>query len=141
MMTPNTDSGWFTKPSIEMNKTYYAQRLSGHGLDRVYEIAGSRVRQYLAAEIAHVREAIRSGDWILELGCGTGRVLAALSEPLSAGLEISRPYSGCCGRKGDAQGGAGHGRLLARAGKITFKSSSASHRQPYFEVLQQTGGA
>jgi 2-polyprenyl-6-hydroxyphenyl methylase/3-demethylubiquinone-9 3-methyltransferase len=47
-------------------------------LDRVYAIAGARVRQYLQAEIDHVRTRVRPGDRLLELGCGTGRVLGAL---------------------------------------------------------------
>ena len=38
-----------------------------------------RVRQYLAAEMDHVRAAIGPGDRVLELGCGTGRVLAPLA--------------------------------------------------------------
>lgn len=63
-----------------MKKNYYARKLSARRLDRVYAIAGPRVRQYLAAEIAHVRAAIRPGDRLLELGCGTGRVLARLAQ-------------------------------------------------------------
>lgn len=55
---------------------YYAQKLSAHRLDRVYTIARPRVRQYLQAEMDHVQAAIRPGDRVLELGCGTGRVLA-----------------------------------------------------------------
>jgi 2-polyprenyl-6-hydroxyphenyl methylase/3-demethylubiquinone-9 3-methyltransferase len=47
----------------------------------VYAIAGARVRQYLQAEIRHVRNVIRPGDRVLELGCGTGRVLASLQTP------------------------------------------------------------
>jgi 2-polyprenyl-6-hydroxyphenyl methylase/3-demethylubiquinone-9 3-methyltransferase len=63
-----------------MNKAYYACKLSARRLDRVYAIAGPRVRQYLAAEIDHVRAAIRPGERVLELGCGTGRVLAPLAQ-------------------------------------------------------------
>ena len=61
-----------------MSNRYYAEKLSGQRLDRVYAIAGARVRRYLEAEIAHVRTLVRPGDRVLELGCGTGRVLAAL---------------------------------------------------------------
>ena len=64
---------------MEMNKTYYAEKLSARRLDQVYAIASPRVRQYLQAEIDHVRAIIRPGDRVLELGCGTGRVLAALA--------------------------------------------------------------
>ena len=64
-----------------MDRSYYARKLSARSLDRVYEIAGFRVRQYLQAEIDHVRTVIESGDRVLELGCGTGRVLTALKPP------------------------------------------------------------
>jgi 2-polyprenyl-6-hydroxyphenyl methylase/3-demethylubiquinone-9 3-methyltransferase len=37
------------------------------------------VRRYLEAEVAFVRERVRPGDRVLELGCGFGRVLAALA--------------------------------------------------------------
>lgn len=85
--------------------TYYAQKLSGQRLDRVYAIAGPRVRQYLQAEIDHVRAMIRPGDRVLELGCGTGRVLGALqtadgtfwgvdNAPASVRLAGAR-YPGC----------------------------------------------
>ena len=77
----NADIGLFTKPSVKMDRNYYAEKLSARRLDRVYEIAGPRVRQYLQAEIDHVRTVIQSGERVLELGCGTGRVLAALMPP------------------------------------------------------------
>ena len=69
---------------------YYAQKLSADRLDRVYAIACPRVRQYLQAEMDHVQAAIRPGDRVLELGCGTGRVLVigcgALAREILAGI-------------------------------------------------------
>ena len=62
-----------------MNKTYYAKKLNAERLRRVYEIAGSRVCQYLQAEIDHLAGFVQPGDKILELGCGFGRVLAPLA--------------------------------------------------------------
>jgi 2-polyprenyl-6-hydroxyphenyl methylase/3-demethylubiquinone-9 3-methyltransferase len=46
----------------------------------VYELASPRVRQYLDAEIEHVRSRLKPRDVVLELGCGYGRVTAALAE-------------------------------------------------------------
>ncbi|MGD8385931.1 MAG: methyltransferase domain-containing protein [Desulfobacteraceae bacterium] len=63
-----------------MDRNYYAKNLSASRLRRVYDLANSRVRQYLSAEIDHVASLINTGDHILELGCGYGRVLGALSE-------------------------------------------------------------
>ncbi|MBL0713754.1 MAG: class I SAM-dependent methyltransferase [Desulfosarcina sp.] len=71
-----------------MNKAYYARKLNAHRLDRVYAIAGPRVRQYLQAEIDHLIDVIRSGDRVLELGCGTGRILASLARTAGRGWGV-----------------------------------------------------
>lgn len=63
-----------------MDKTYYANRLNADRLQRVYDLAGDRVRRYLRAEIDHLAGLITGRDRILELGCGFGRVLAPLAE-------------------------------------------------------------
>jgi 2-polyprenyl-6-hydroxyphenyl methylase/3-demethylubiquinone-9 3-methyltransferase len=55
--------------------SYYTRKLSGRRLQRCYEIASPRVRQYLEAEIAHALSRIRPGDAVLELGCGYGRIV------------------------------------------------------------------
>ena len=70
---------------------YYRERLSAKRLDRVYEIAPPRVRQYLDAEIDHVLESIFPGDAVLELGCGCGRVLEPLARKASCvcGIDTS----------------------------------------------------
>jgi ubiquinone/menaquinone biosynthesis C-methylase UbiE len=57
---------------------YYSDSLSGNRLKRCYDLAPPRVRQYLSKEIKVVRERIRPGDRVLELGCGYGRVLKEL---------------------------------------------------------------
>lgn len=59
---------------------YYRERLCGGRLRRCYEIAPPRVRQYLEAEIDHVRSRLGSMDAVLELGCGYGRVALRLAE-------------------------------------------------------------
>jgi 2-polyprenyl-6-hydroxyphenyl methylase/3-demethylubiquinone-9 3-methyltransferase len=70
---------------------YYDETLSAERLRLVYETAPPRVRRYLDAEVAHVRERIRPGDRVLELGCGYGRALAPLEGEarLLAGVDTS----------------------------------------------------
>ena len=58
---------------------YYSDRLSAERLRRCYEIAPARVRQYLAAEVQHVRMFLRPDLEVLELGCGYGRATLALA--------------------------------------------------------------
>jgi len=63
---------------------YYSEKLSDERLRRCYEIAPPRVQRYLDAEISYLRGAFAQlglgpGARVLELGCGYGRVLAALA--------------------------------------------------------------
>jgi len=62
-----------------MDRGYYVQKLSAARLERVYAIANPRVQRYLRAEIDHVAGRVKTGDHILELGCGYGRVLEPLA--------------------------------------------------------------
>jgi 2-polyprenyl-6-hydroxyphenyl methylase/3-demethylubiquinone-9 3-methyltransferase len=61
-----------------MNR-YYAEKLSAERLKLCYDLAPPRVRRYLAAEIEHVLSRISRVDRVLELGCGYGRILPALT--------------------------------------------------------------
>ena len=58
---------------------YYEEKLAAERLRRCYEVAPPRVRRHLDAEIRFVRERIRPGALVLELGCGYGRVLRDLA--------------------------------------------------------------
>jgi len=71
---------------------YYAERLSGLRLKRVYEIATPRVRQYLDAETEHVVGKIKPGDTVIDLGCGYGRIIPRLAETagMVVGIDSSR---------------------------------------------------
>jgi len=80
---------------------YYSERLSAERLQRVYDIAPPRVRQYLEAEIDHVVQRIGLGGAVLELGCGYGRVLPRLAAKAAfvfgidtsmASLELGREF-------------------------------------------------
>lgn len=59
---------------------YYEEKLAADRLELCYEIASSRVKRYLQAEIDHVASRIEAGDLVCELGCGYGRVLGLLAE-------------------------------------------------------------
>lgn len=59
---------------------YYAEKLSGERLQRCYEVAPARVRQYLEAEIVHVLGRLTRTGAVLELGCGYGRIARRLAE-------------------------------------------------------------
>jgi 2-polyprenyl-6-hydroxyphenyl methylase/3-demethylubiquinone-9 3-methyltransferase len=71
---------------------YYADNLSGERLRECYAIAPPRVKQYLEAEIRFVVERVRSGDRVLELGCGYGRVTFRIAEVAGrvVGVDTSR---------------------------------------------------
>ena len=59
---------------------YYSESLSGDRLQRCYELAPSRVQQYLESEIQHLFLRIGPEDAVLELGCGYGRVALRLAD-------------------------------------------------------------
>ncbi|KPK68397.1 hypothetical protein AMJ87_11975 [candidate division WOR_3 bacterium SM23_60] len=87
---------------------YYSTTLAGQRLKQCYDIAPPRVQQYLKAEIQHVLQHMHTGDIVLELGCGYGRILPRLaqkagqiigidtsSDSLSFGQETLRAVSNC----------------------------------------------
>lgn len=57
---------------------YYAAKLAAERLQRCYELATPAVKRYLEAEIEHLCARLDRGDLVLELGCGYGRVMAAM---------------------------------------------------------------
>ena len=60
-------------------KDYYIDNLSGNHLQRAYALADAAVTAYLQGEIDYLRECIKPGNRVLELGCGYGRVVKALA--------------------------------------------------------------
>ena len=83
------------------NAVYYKDRLFADRLRKCYEMAPSRIVQYLDAEIQFVIANVRGVDLVLELGCGYGRVLKAVSSFVSmivgndvskASLELAKSY-------------------------------------------------
>jgi ubiquinone/menaquinone biosynthesis C-methylase UbiE len=73
------------------NKKYYNEKLSANKLKSCYEIAPSRIQQYLEAEVNHVLKKINPGDFVLELGCSYGRILPSLAQKanLVIGIDTS----------------------------------------------------
>ena len=57
---------------------YYSSKLSAERLRLCYELASPRIRQFLNAEVDYILQKIKPNDFILELGCGYGRVLNKL---------------------------------------------------------------
>ena len=87
------------------NGTYYKEKLSANKLHRCYEIAPPRIKQYLDAEIRFVISNFHGTDLVLELGCGYGRVMKAVSQFVSriigndiskGSLELARSYIESC---------------------------------------------
>ncbi len=74
-----------------MNCDYYQEKLAADKLRQCYEIAPSRVKQYLESEIQYVLKKINAESLVLELGCGYGRVLARLAgrAGIAAGIDTS----------------------------------------------------
>jgi SAM-dependent methyltransferase len=75
-----------------MRGGYYRERLSGVRLFRCYEVASERIRRYLDAEVEFVVSNVGGAGLVLELGCGYGRVMKAVSRFVSrvVGNDVSR---------------------------------------------------
>ena len=80
---------------------YYREKLSANRLLRCYEVAPPRVKQYLEAEIRFVISNLHERGLVLDLGCGYGRVMKAVSKFVSwiigndiskKNLELARSY-------------------------------------------------
>ena len=71
---------------------YYSNSLNSNKLQKCYDIAPARVKQFLEAEIAFVLNKISADDIVLDLGCGYGRVAFRLSEKAKkvVGIDISK---------------------------------------------------
>lgn len=72
--------------------TYYTEKLSGLRLKQCYDIAPPRVQRYLQAEIDYVLGKLHSEYWIMEMGCGYGRILSRLATKAAGiiGIDTSR---------------------------------------------------
>ena len=72
---------------------YYDTNLSAQRLKKCYDIAPSRVRQYLQAEIDFVLKKISRKDIVLDLGCGYGRLIPYLAKKAKFvhGIDASMP--------------------------------------------------
>jgi len=57
---------------------YYSKFLSAERLKLCYDLAPPRISQYLTEEVNFIKQKINAGDYVLELGCGYGRVLEAI---------------------------------------------------------------
>lgn len=71
---------------------YYSENLSANKLKKCYDIAPSRIKQYLNSEIRFLQKNVKKTDVILELGCGYGRVLIEFAEKAKMiyGVDISQ---------------------------------------------------
>jgi len=57
---------------------YYSDRLNSTNLQKCYEVAPARVKQFLNAEIEFILSKIQQNDLVLDLGCGYGRIAIKL---------------------------------------------------------------
>jgi len=102
--------------------TYYREKLSADKLFRCYEMAPTRIKQYLDAEIRFVISNLRGTGLVLELGCGYGRVMKAVSEFVSwiVGNDISKESLGLA--RSYMDGCQNYTVFLMDASQMSFRS-------------------
>jgi len=104
--------------------TYYQKKLAAERLKKCYEIASPRVQQYFRAEMYHVLEHIVPGDTVLDLGCGFGRVLPALSEKAAQVIGLDNALSSLMFAKENSQQLGNCSLVLANALYPCFQDHS-----------------
>lgn len=101
-----------------MKQDYYAKKLSSTRLQKVYDIASPRVKQYLEEEIRFVLQRIAPDARVLELGCGYGRVLERLASRTTGVVGIDTSWESL---KMATRSSAGGSKLvLMNAGCLGF---------------------
>ncbi len=136
---------------------YYADKLSGRRLQRCYDVASARVRQYLEAEVLHVADLLRPADVVLELGCGYGRIARRLAQvarrvvgidTAAESLELARllvePERGCDFMLMDAldlhfPGGSFDAVVCLQNGICAFGVDQVSLLKEALRVTRQSG--
>lgn len=75
----------------EGHMNYYSDNLNSSNLEKCYRLAPERVKQYLSEEISYVASRIKTGDSVLELGCGYGRIVFELADKAGSitGIDLS----------------------------------------------------
>ena len=95
---------------------FYQKRaqLQSDFIDACYASAPARVRQALGEELEFLAQAIEPPGTVLELGCGSGRVVKALAGRAHTivGIDFLEPYvrqahQRCLGANGWLEGGGG----------------------------------
>ena len=72
---------------------YYKDKLAAARLRQCYDLAPTRTRQYLRAEMDFVLSQVKPGDIVLDLGCGYGRTLPALAAKAGSVIGIDNSAS------------------------------------------------
>jgi len=108
--------------------SYYADRLFGSRLERVYELASPRIRQYLDAEARFVIESVEGAKRVLELGCGYGRAMKEIAPHVTriVGNDISR---------GSLDLAASHLRHLRNCDLVQMDASRLAFRDGAFDAV------
>jgi ubiquinone/menaquinone biosynthesis C-methylase UbiE len=108
--------------------SYYADRLFGWKLQRVYDLASPRIRQYLDAEARFVIESVKGASRVLELGCGFGRVMKELAPHVTriVGNDISR---------GSLELASSHLRHVGNCDLVRMDASRLAFRDGAFDAV------
>jgi len=108
--------------------SYYADRLFGEKLQRVYDLASPRIRQYLDAETRFVIQAVEGARSVLELGCGYGRAMREVAPHVTriVGIDISR---------GSLELAASHLRSFRNCELVRMDASRLALRDGAFDAV------
>lgn len=105
-------------------KGYYKEKLAAERLLKVYEIAPSRLQQYLKAELDFVLQKICSNNLVLDLGCGYGRIIPQLAQKAKFVVGIDTSYASLIMAKKMLIGISNHRLVQMNAISLGFLNNS-----------------
>ena len=102
---------------------YYSQKLSAERLRQCYELAPTKIQQYQEAEVDLICDKIKTDDYVLDLGCGYGRIFKKLSERTQNIVGIDISYDNLCYAKNDYLGNLSYHLIQMNAANLGFKTN------------------
>lgn len=103
---------------------YYSAKLGGARLRRVYDLAPSRIRRYLRAEVEFVLKHVPPGGQVLDLGCGYGRIMPQLLKKAARVVGIDTSQVSLAMARDFLRGGEGCALAAMDAARLGFAPAS-----------------
>ncbi len=105
-------------------KNYYSKNLSAERLHLCYKISSDRIKQYQEEEIRTVLDRTNPNDFVLDLGCGYGRVFKHLLKKTQNIYGVDISFDNLYYARNEYLESASHNLIQMNAVKLGFLSDT-----------------